>query len=69
VLVSFLSTDKDVNLIQYYPVGRWESQESSVNIDMGWMVPQHPDRLWGLPNLLFNGIPRCLFPGGKAAGA
>jgi hypothetical protein len=30
--------------------------------------PNRPDRLWGPPNLLFNGY-RGSFPGGKAAGA
>jgi hypothetical protein len=30
--------------------------------------PYRPDRLWGPPNLLYNGY-RGLFVGGKAAGA
>jgi hypothetical protein len=30
--------------------------------------PYRPDRLWGSPNLLYNGY-RGLFPGGKAVGA
>jgi hypothetical protein len=29
---------------------------------------ERPDRLWGPPNLIYNGY-RELFPGGKAAGA
>jgi hypothetical protein len=32
------------------------------------LSPCCPDRLWGPPNLLYNGY-RRLFPGGKAAGA
>jgi hypothetical protein len=33
-----------------------------------YTVLLRPDRLWGPPNLLYNGY-RELFPGGKAAGA
>jgi hypothetical protein len=32
-------------------------------------APCRPDRLWGPPNLLYNGYNGELFPGCKAAGA
>jgi hypothetical protein len=30
--------------------------------------PRHPDRLWGPPNLLSNGVPGALSPGVKRPG-
>jgi hypothetical protein len=57
-------------------------EATSITISVAWSVEQvqtapnlrvvyrylRPDRLWGPPNLLYNGY-RELFPGGKAAGA
>jgi hypothetical protein len=45
--------------------------EGGVRVPVGSRIftsPCRPDRLWGPPNLLYNGYGE-LFPGGKAAGA
>jgi hypothetical protein len=48
-----------------------DDREVGVRVPVGSRIitsPCRPDRLWGPPNLLYNGY-RELFPGGKAAGA
>jgi hypothetical protein len=65
-------------MIQYYPIGRWESQDSSVSIDMGWMaiipfpVGERDISLLHTIQMSYGAHPACyprsLFPGGKAAG-
>jgi hypothetical protein len=46
-------------------------KEVGVQVPVGSRIfnsPCRPDRLWGPPNLLYNGY-GGFFPGGKAAGA
>jgi hypothetical protein len=48
-----------------------DDREVGVRVPVGSRIftcPCRPDRLWGAPNLLYNGY-RGLFPEGKAAGA
>jgi hypothetical protein len=53
-----------------YNVGRFSKAVEVILLGVTIYLDTYcrPDRLWGPPNLLYNGY-RELFPGGKAAGA
>jgi hypothetical protein len=62
------SRDSAVGIATGYGMDDWEV---GVWVPVGSRIftsPCCPDRLWGPPNLLYNGYQE-LFPGGKAAGA
>jgi hypothetical protein len=63
-----VSRDSAVGIATGYGLEDWEVV---VQVPVGSRIitsPCRPDRLWGPPNLPYNGY-RELFPGGKAAGA
>jgi hypothetical protein len=63
-----MSRDSAVDIATGYGL---DDRKVGVRVPVGSRIitsPCHPDRLWGPPNLLYNGY-RELFPGGKAAGA
>jgi hypothetical protein len=64
----FMSRDSAVGIATGYGL---DKREVRVRLPVGPTIvtsPCCPDRLWGPPNLLYNGY-QGLFPAGKAAGA
>jgi hypothetical protein len=56
-----------IQKIVYTKVSQMTSSFRSLRLQSSITSPCRPDRLWGPPNLLYNGY-QDLFPGGKVAG-